>query len=77
MCPTPCPAPFKQRVQARELKVHCLSKLQHECIVKYFGTERTEDQICIFLEYMPEVSCGTSTLYSSVKFPAFWYVHDL
>ena len=59
-----------QKVQALELEIKLLKKLQHERIVTYIGTEQTEEAICIFLEYMSGVSCGTSILHSSVNFPA-------
>ena len=55
----PLPTLPMQEVQALEIEVELLKKLQHERIVTYFGTERREEYLYIFLEYMSGVSYGT------------------
>lgn len=42
-----------EHIKALEAEVAVLKTLKHENIVQYLGTERTEDSIHIFLEYVP------------------------
>ena len=47
-----------QAVESLEREIQLLQNLKHDQIVQYYGTERTETSIRIFMEYMPGVSCG-------------------
>ena len=42
-----------EHIRALEAEVDVLKQLKHENIVQYLGTERTEDAIHIFLEFVP------------------------
>lgn len=42
-----------EHIRALEAEVAVLKTLKHENIVQYLGTERTEDSIHIFLEFVP------------------------
>eukprot|EP00775_Hariotina_reticulata_P009871 gene9871-10029_t len=48
-----------EHIKALEAEVEVLKTLQHENIVRYLGTERTEDALHIFLEYVPEGSIAS------------------
>ena len=39
-----------------ETELQLLKNLRHERIVTYYGTERTDGKLYIFMEYMPGVS---------------------
>ena len=39
-----------------ETELQLLKNLRHERIVAYFGTDRAEGKLYIFMEYMPGVS---------------------
>ena len=38
-----------------ETELQLLKNLRHERIVTYYGTERTDGKLSIFMEYMPGV----------------------
>ena len=44
-----------QEVRSFETELQLLKNLRHERIVMYFGTERTDGKLHIFMEYMPGV----------------------
>ena len=44
---------LKKHVQDLEEEVHLLQELQHPNIVRYLGTEKIDDALNIFLEYVP------------------------
>ena len=44
-----------QEVKSFETELQLLKNLRHERIVVYFGTERGEGKLYIFMEYMPGV----------------------
>ena len=44
-----------QEVNSFETELQLLKNLRHERIVVYFGTERGEGKLYIFMEYMPGV----------------------
>lgn len=48
---------FVQEVQSLEAEIETLRNLRHDRIVMYYGTERTADSLCIFMEYISGVSC--------------------
>jgi serine/threonine protein kinase len=56
-----------EHIKALEAEVEVLKTLQHENIVRYLGTEITEDSLHIFLEYVP----GGSIASLLAKFGAF------
>ena len=45
--------------QNLEKRVESLKLLQHNHIVQYYGAERSDHGICVFMEYMPGVSVDT------------------
>ena len=45
--------PTSEEVSQLEREIGLLSTLSHDNIVKYLGTERTADELSVFLEYMP------------------------
>ena len=47
-----------QEVRSFETELQLLKNLRHERIVAYFGTDRGEGKLFIFMEYMPGVSTG-------------------
>ena len=47
-----------QAVESLEKEIQLLQSMKHDQIVQYFGTERTDTSIHIFMEYMPGVSCS-------------------
>ena len=50
------PIIFKlQEVRSFETELQLLKNLRHERIVAYFGTDRTDGKLYIFMEYMPGV----------------------
>ena len=44
--------------QNLEKRIESLKALQHNHIVQYYGTERSDSSISVFMEYMPGVSIG-------------------
>ena len=42
--------------QNLEKKIESLKALQHDHIVQYYGTERSDNNISVFIEYIPGVS---------------------
>ena len=44
-------------MRSLEKEIQLLKNLRHERIVLYYGTNRTETNLCIFMEYMPGVRC--------------------
>ena len=44
-----------QEVRSFETELQLLKNLRHERIVAYFGTDRTDGKLYIFMEYMPGV----------------------
>lgn len=44
-----------QEVKSFETELQLLKNLRHERIVAYFGTERADGKLYIFMEYMPGV----------------------
>lgn len=56
-----------EHIKALEAEVEVLKTLKHENIVRYLGTEITEDSLHIFLEYVP----GGSIASLLAKFGAF------
>ena len=42
--------------QNLEKRIESLKALQHDHIVQYYGTERSDNNISIFIEYIPGVS---------------------
>lgn len=46
---------MKKEVRSFESEVQLLKNLHHERIVTYFGTERKDGKLYIFMEYMPGV----------------------
>ena len=44
-----------QEVRSFETELQLLKNLRHERIVMYYGTERTDGKLQIFMEYMPGV----------------------
>ena len=55
-------------IQAESLqkKMDALQKLKHDRIVQYFGTERRESSVFIFMEYIAGVSCFESNICDSI-----------
>ena len=49
-----CPMTM-QEVRSFETELQLLKNLRHERIVMYYGTERTDGKLQIFMEYMPGV----------------------
>ena len=47
-----------QAVESLEREIQLLQNMEHDRIVQYYGTERTDTSIRIFMEYMPGVSCS-------------------
>ena len=47
-----------QEVKSFETELQLLKNLRHERIVAYFGTERADGKLFIFMEYMPGVRIG-------------------
>lgn len=47
-----------QEVRSFETELQLLKNLRHERIVAYFGTERGDGKLYIFMEYMPGVRRG-------------------
>jgi len=45
-----------KELQSLEAEIELLRNLHHERIVMYYGTERSEDTLCIFMEYVAGVS---------------------
>ena len=45
-----------KEIRSFESEVQLLKNLHHERIVRYFGTERKDGKLCIFMEFMPGVS---------------------
>ncbi|XP_065887366.1 mitogen-activated protein kinase kinase kinase 2-like [Dysidea avara] len=43
----------QKEVRSLEKEIQLLKNLRHERIVLYFGTERSDTSLCIFMEYMP------------------------
>ena len=56
-----------QEVRSFETELQLLKNLRHERIVMYYGTERTDGKLHIFMEYMPGVRWGDEVLYARVK----------
>ena len=50
-----------QAVESLEREIQLLQNMKHNRIVQYYGTERTETSVRIFMEYMPGVSSGVNT----------------
>ena len=46
---------MQKEVRSFETEVQLLKNLRHERIVTYYGTERKEGKLHIFIEYMPGV----------------------
>ena len=46
---------MQKEVRSFETEVQLLKNLRHERIVTYYGTERKEGRLHIFIEYMPGV----------------------
>lgn len=46
----------QQEVRSLEKEIQLLKNLRHERIVLYYGTNRTDTNLCIFMEYMPGVN---------------------
>ena len=44
-----------QEVRSFETELQLLKNLRHERIVAYFGTDRADGKLYIFMEYMPGV----------------------
>ena len=44
-----------QEVRSFETELQLLKNLRHERVVIYYGTERTDGKLYIFMEYMPGV----------------------
>lgn len=42
----------RKRISALEMEIEILKELQHENIVKYIGTQKTQNKLLIFLEYL-------------------------
>ena len=49
---------MKKEVRSFESEVQLLKNLHHERIVTYFGTERKDGKLYIFMEYMAGVWSG-------------------
>ena len=63
-----------QEVRSFETELQLLKNLRHERIVMYYGTERTDGKLQIFMEYMPGVrEHKPHLLLISVKFMYFYY----
>ena len=45
-----------------ETELQLLKNLRHERIVIYFGTDRSDGKLFIFMEYMPGVSLAQCTI---------------
>ncbi len=45
-----------KEIRSFESEVQLLKNLHHDRIVRYFGTERKEGKLYIFMEFMPGVS---------------------
>lgn len=45
-----------QEVHSFETELQLLKNLRHERIVLYYGTERSDGKLYIFMEFMPGVS---------------------
>lgn len=56
-----------QEVRSFETELQLLKNLRHERIVMYYGTERTDGKLHIFMEYMPGVRWGDEVLYTRGK----------
>jgi len=41
---------INSKISSFELEIQILSKLSHKNIIKYYGTQRTDETFCIFLE---------------------------
>ena len=54
ICYDHCPMTM-QEVRSFETELQLLKILRHERIVMYYGTERTDGKLHIFMEYMPGV----------------------
>ena len=64
-----------------ETELQLLKNLRHERIVMYFGTDRTDGKLFIFMEYMPGVSVirkpSELVLYRSIFICAGFYIPAL
>ena len=47
-----------KEVKALQCEIQLLKDLDHERIVRYFGTQQTDTELYIFMEYMSGVSGG-------------------
>ena len=52
-----------QAVESLEKEISVLQKITHNRIIQYYGTERTESSVRIFMEYMPGVSDAAPYVY--------------
>ena len=46
---------YLQEVRSFETELQLLKNLRHERIVTYYGTDRGDGKLCIFMEFMPGV----------------------
>ena len=56
ICHSYCFYSFIQVVESLEKEITILKKLKHDRIVQYYGTERSETCVRIFMEFMEGVS---------------------
>ena len=62
-----CFLSFVQAVESLEKEMRILQKIQHTYIVQYYGTERSDTCVRIFMEFMEGVSdCVISTVLNVV-----------
>lgn len=52
-----------QEVRSFETELQLLKNLRHERVVTYYGTERTDGKLYIFMEYMPGVRVCAMCVY--------------
>ena len=45
-------------MKALHCEIQLLKSLDHERIVRYFGTQETDSELYIFMEYMSGVRCA-------------------
>ena len=64
---------FTQAVESLEREIQLLQSMKHDQIVQYYGTERTNTSVRIFMEYMPGVSCHVNYTHGMFKFLNQWF----
>ena len=62
-----------QAVESLEKEIQLLQNLKHDQIVQYYGTERTDTSVRIFMEFMPRVSCHVNCTHSMFIILNQWF----